>query len=110
MSEPHGERKPDAAPQPEPAAPGSPGLTSLQKYNVVTDLGSGVNVRWRDNLIQLIAVVLGLAVGAGVGAAVSFSLAGALLGGIAGLIVGLLGSGIYLMIYRAIAHARGKHD
>jgi hypothetical protein len=35
---------------------------------------------------------------------------GALLGGFIGLLVGLFGSGIVLMILRAVKHARGQHD
>ena len=33
-----------------------------------------------------------------------------LLGGLGGLIVGFLGSGIFLMIYRAVKHASGNHE
>ncbi|MFO0917566.1 MAG: hypothetical protein U0872_04540 [Planctomycetaceae bacterium] len=38
------------------------------------------------------------------------SLFGGCVGGLMGLIVGLFGSGIALMLYRAVAHARGRHD
>jgi hypothetical protein len=31
-------------------------------------------------------------------------------GGFIGLLVGLFGSGIFIMVFRAIGHARGKHD
>jgi hypothetical protein len=33
-----------------------------------------------------------------------------IVGGFLGLIAGLLGSGVFLMIYRAVRHAKGKHD
>jgi hypothetical protein len=31
-------------------------------------------------------------------------------GAFAGLVVGVFSSGIFLMVYRAIRHVRGKHD
>jgi hypothetical protein len=80
-------------------------------YNIVTDVGIGPNVRLRDNLIQAAAVVIALILGAGIGALIiEDRLAGSLVGGFFGLLTGLLISGIYLMVYRLIRHARGKHD
>jgi uncharacterized membrane protein YeiB len=35
---------------------------------------------------------------------------GAVVGGFVGLFAGLFGSGIFLMVYRAVRHVRGKHD
>jgi hypothetical protein len=35
---------------------------------------------------------------------------GALVGGFIGVLAGLFGSGIFLMIYRAVRHLRGKHE
>jgi hypothetical protein len=35
---------------------------------------------------------------------------GAALGGVAGLVAGLIGSGLFLMVYRGIRHATGRHD
>ena len=35
---------------------------------------------------------------------------GALFGGLAGLVIGLFASGIFLMIYRAVQHIKGKHN
>ena len=58
-------------------------------------------MRLWDNLIQAAVIFVALLVGAGIGA---------LVGGFGGLIVGLLASGIFLMIYRGLRHARGKHD
>jgi hypothetical protein len=70
-----------------------------------------VNFRARDNIVQAIAVVGGLVLGAIVGAlAVRDHLTGAIIGAFGGLLVGLFGSGIALMIYRGIRHARGRHD
>ena len=49
--------------------------------------------------------------GAGIGfLVVSERVTGAVFGGFIGLLVGLFGSGIFLMIYRAVNHALGKHD
>jgi hypothetical protein len=86
-------------------------MSGRETYNVVTDVAVGPNVRLWDNLIQAAVIFLALLIGAGVGALViDDPLAGALVGGFGGLIVGLLASGIFLMIYRAARHARGKHD
>jgi hypothetical protein len=85
--------------------------TGRQAYNVVTDTISGPNVRLKDNLFQGITILVCLLLGAGIGFLVmTDGLAGFLLGGFVGLLVGLFGSGIFLMIYRAVKHARGQHD
>lgn len=95
--------------------------TAREAYNIVSDMVVGVNVRKPDNLFQLkvilVCVLIGVAIGATAGALLSDSndrLVGALGGGLglgsAGLILGLFGSGIYLMIYRAARHLKGKHD
>ena len=80
------------------------GLTAKETYNVVSDTVVGVNVRAKDNLIQgliiLFTVIAGLVIGQMYG---GFLLLG-------GLIVGFLGSGIFLMIYRAFKHASGNHE
>ena len=93
-------------PQIEKAEP-KIGLSSKETYNVVSDSVVGVNVRAKDNLIQgsiiLVTVIIGLVIGQMYGGFL-------LLGGLGGLIVGFLGSGIFLMIYRAVKHASGDHD
>tara|TARA_B100001750_G_scaffold219266_1_gene206036 strand:+ start:343 stop:639 length:297 start_codon:yes stop_codon:yes gene_type:complete len=93
-------------PQIEKAEP-KKGLSSKETYNVVSDTVVGVNVRAKDNLIQgsiiLVTVIIGLVIGQMYGGFL-------LLGGLGGLIVGFLGSGIFLMIYRAVKHASGNHD
>jgi hypothetical protein len=79
-------------------------------YNIVSDTVIGVNVRWRDNLFQAIAILVITITGAVVGVGVADDpLAGVIVGGIGGLIAGTLISGVALMIYRAARHARGKH-
>jgi hypothetical protein len=86
-------------------------MTGRQAYNLVTDIIGGPNVRLRDNLYQGLAILVCLLLGAGVGSlAMAARLMGALLGGFIGLLAGLLGSGIFLMIYRAVKHAQGSHD
>ena len=91
--------------------PGQSGLTSRQAYNVVSDTVVGANLRVNDNLFQAIAIAVCMVIGAGIGASVVRErLPGALVGGFAGLIVGLFGSGIFLMIFRAVRHIRGRHD
>jgi hypothetical protein len=86
-------------------------MTARQTYNVVSDTVTGVNVRLRDNLIQAGVIFGCLVLGAVVGALVVEERGpGAVAGGLIGLVVGLFGSGIGLMIYRAVMHARGRHD
>ena len=86
-------------------------LTGRGAYNVVTDTIGGPNIRLRDNLIQAIAIAVCLFLGAGIGAlVVEERVPGALVGAFVGLLVGLFGSGLFLMVYRALMHARGKHD
>jgi uncharacterized membrane protein YfcA len=95
----------------EPGDQGKRPLTAQEQYNIVTDLGTGLNCRWRDNLFQGLAILAFILIGALVG----WWLAGwegpGLLGGaLLGLIGGWLISGIALMIYRTVRHAQGKHD
>jgi hypothetical protein len=86
-------------------------MTTRQAYNVVSDTVTGVNIRPRDNLYQGLAILICLVLGAGIGClVVADRLRGAVGGGLVGVLVGLFGSGLYLMIYRAIKHARGEHD
>lgn len=87
-------------------------------YNVVTDTVTGVNVRWSDNKFQAIFVAASMLIAAAIGAIVvalngQWKLpwyAGALAGAFAGMLFGIFGSGIVLMIYRAMRHIQGKHD
>jgi hypothetical protein len=86
-------------------------MTGRQTYNIVTDTVGGPNVRLKDNLIQGLSILVCLLLGAGIGLLVmADGLIGALAGGFIGLLVGLFGSGIFLMVYRAVKHARGQHD
>lgn len=86
-------------------------LSARETYNVVSDLGTGVNVRLRDNLFQLAVIVVATVVGVLIGILVADEAAvGAIAGGFIGLLVGLFGSGIFLMIYRFIRHATGHHE
>jgi len=62
-------------------------------------------------LYQALAILAGLALGALIGwLAVAEQPMGVIVGGFLGLIAGLLASGVFLMIYRAVRHARGQHD
>ena len=90
----------------------SQGMTGHQTYNVISDTVAGANVRLKDNVIQAIAILVFILLGAGIGAlVVEERIAGALVGAIAGLVVvGFFASGIFLMIYRFVAHLRGRHD
>ncbi len=102
---------PVVARTPETPAVGRP-LSAVESYNVVSDTLIGVNVRGRDNLVQLLAIVAGLVLGAGVGALASprDRTTGVIAGAFAGLLAGLLLSGFALMIFRGLRHARGRHD
>ncbi|QEG42750.1 hypothetical protein [Roseimaritima ulvae] len=95
--------------------------TGRDAYNIVSDTVVGMNVRKSDNLFQLkvilVCVLIGIPLGAIAGVLMSDAdnrLVGALVGGLglgfAGVVLGLFGSGIYLMIYRAVRHVKGKHD
>ncbi|MCC6124856.1 MAG: hypothetical protein IT426_07840 [Pirellulales bacterium] len=84
--------------------------TGREVYNIVSDIGTGVNVRKKDNLYQLAAIGLGLLLGIVIGAfCMRDRVTGAVLGGFIGLLAGLFGSGIFLMIYRFIRHVQGRH-
>lgn len=108
-----------------PYEPGSDGEESANKpsdsndaYNIVSDTVIGINARKGDNKFQAIFVFVStllFASVAGIAAAVNPTpnfpwIAAALLGGFVGMVVGLFASGIYLMIYRAARHLKGKHD
>lgn len=68
-----------------------------------SDTVIGLNLRWKDNLFQLGAIVVCTAVGAGFGHAMSPEHApGVVVGGFLGFLVGALASGFVLMIYRAV--------
>ena len=74
-----------------------------------SDVSVGVNLRWKDNLFQWAAVMLGLLAGAIAGAVVTPGRAeGPAVGGFAGVVVGLFGSGIGLMIYRGRRELRRR--
>ncbi|MCL4202284.1 MAG: hypothetical protein KJ000_07300 [Pirellulaceae bacterium] len=88
-----------------------PRATDRETYNVISDTVTGVNLRISDNVFQAVAILVCLALGTGIGAAVfEYRVQGALVCGFLGLLAGLFGSGIFLMIYRAIRHLRGRHD
>jgi hypothetical protein len=86
-------------------------LTGRQTYNLVTDTVTGPNVRLKDNLYQGLAIVVCLILGVLIGlVATEDRVFGASVGGFAGLLAGLFGSGIFLMVFRAIRHKQGRHD
>ena len=109
---PDGPHDPDGIVNAEPADDAPQLSEGKAAYNTVTDLVAGPNVRLWDNLIQVLAIVVCIPIGALIG-----YLAGgvdrglwAVAGGFFGLLAGLFGSGAFLMVYRAVRHARGKHD
>jgi hypothetical protein len=90
-------------------------LSGREAYNIVADTVGGVNVRLSDNMLQLMLILS--PVGAIVGAVYSppeERVIGTVGGGLGmaciGVVLGLFGSGIYLMIFRAVRHVKGKHD
>ena len=86
-------------------------LTGRQTYNLISDTVTGANLRLKDNLYQGLFILICLVLGAGIGFLVATErLQGVLYGGFIGLVVGLLASGIFLMIFRAVKHARKQHD
>ena len=94
----------------QPATATDSTLTGRQTYNIVSDLATGVNVRKRDNLYQALFILASIPAGALVGVCISRSGEGICLGCFGGLLAGLFGSGIFLMVYRALRHAQGRHD
>ena len=86
-------------------------------YNVVSDTVTGLNVRKSDNVLQAIFILGAVLLLAAVAALLAVLnptwrlpwYAGAMIGGFAGLVLGFFASGIFLMIYRAVRHAQGKH-
>jgi hypothetical protein len=100
---------PEDAPNPDDVS--KKPITDRQTYNLVTDTVTGPNIRLKDNLLQGLSILVCLVLGAVIGAmVVADRVPGALAGGFIGVLVGLFGSGIFLMIFRAARHARGKHD
>jgi hypothetical protein len=86
-------------------------MTGRQAYNVLSDTVTGANIRVKDNVIQALVIAVCLVLGAALGAlVVEERIPGALVGAFVGLLVGLFGSGIFLMIFRALMHMRGRHD
>lgn len=91
--------------------------TGQAAYNVVSDTLTGLNVRKKDNVFQGLFILASVLLGAGIVAVLALLntgwgipwYGGAMLGGFAGLVVGFFSSGIFLMIYRAVQHASGKH-
>lgn len=92
--------------------------TGKAAYNVVSDTVTGVNLRGSDNKFQAKFVAVSVLLLTVIGAILallnsSWKLpwyGGAMAGAFAGLVFGILASGIFLMIYRAVRHAQGKHD
>jgi MFS family permease len=86
-------------------------------YNIVSDMVVGVNVRKRDNLFQALFIAGSILLGGLIGGVLAWLnpswnapwIAAAILGAFLGMIVGLFASGIVLMIYRGVAHLRGRH-
>src|SRR5262245_57856229 len=88
-------------------------LTGQEQYNLVTDLVTGPNLRWRDNLIQGIIVLAFAVTGLWAGPVLlhgDLLILGIVGGLVLGLLSGALASGFALMIFRAVRHAQGKHD
>ena len=89
----------------------SDGISGRQAYNVVSDTVTGANVRIKDNVLQAVLIAVCLALGAVIGAlVVDEHLIGALVGSFIGMLVGLFGSGLFLMVFRAVMHILGRHD
>ncbi len=88
----------------------TPDLNVREAYNITTDLVTGPNTRWKDNLYQAVAIFVFVLVGVvmafvfiGVGAAPL------LFGGFLGLVAGTFLSGLAIGLIRAVMHAKGKH-
>lgn len=87
-------------------------MSSREEYNLITDTVTGPNVRLKDNLYQGFVILACLLLGGVVGFAVPSEARWVTVGiaAFVGLFVGLIGSGIFIMIYRAVKHVKGKHE
>ena len=90
-------------------------MSGMDTYNAVTDTVTGANVRLFDNLLQAGGAIVGLGLGVGGGALVAWQfsleyLYACLIGAVVGLIAGVFVIGLFLMIFRAIKHAKGDHE
>ena len=110
--------KPDGAIDPHPANSQSDKLsTEHAAYNIVSDTVFGLNTRKGDNKFQAKCIFGSVLVLATCGAVLAALIrdwdlpwyGGALIGAFAGLIAGVFGSGIFLMVYRAVRHLKGDH-
>lgn len=107
--------QPHESPRSPPTPSRPPGeMTGREAYNVVSDTVVGVNLRGSDNAMQAAVIAVCVVIGILIGVPVAWWYAqpwfiGAVGGLLAGLIIGVLGSGIFLMIYRMVQHARGRH-
>jgi hypothetical protein len=103
--------KPPTVEYQRPLPPGQ-SLSGSQTYNLVSDTVTGVNVRWKDNVYQLLAgAIVSVVAALCVAGAKSLPFAPAIIIGIiGGFVLGVFGWGIFLAIYRGLRHARGKHD
>ena len=103
---------------PPPLPPAPPERFSTPKQSgdptkrIVFDTILGPNLRWKDNLYQGLVVLLGASTGALIGfyALPDEPELGAILGGIVGVLAAVFGSGLFLMVYRALMHMKGNHD
>jgi VIT1/CCC1 family predicted Fe2+/Mn2+ transporter len=76
-------------------------------YEIVADVVGGVpSLRWKDNLIQGLAILGSVILGAIIGLAIVREFWGALTGALAGLIAGLILSGMVLMVLGWVRTAR----
>jgi hypothetical protein len=95
----------------QPRKPRDRRMSRKQTRHLISDTVTGANLRVKDNLYQGLAILVCLVLGALIGClALQPRLGGAIVGGVLGAIVGLIGSGVFLMVYRAVKHARGEHD
>lgn len=100
-----------STPTPPELPPSNRQPNGRETYNAVTDLVGGPNVRVKDNVLQGLAILVCTVLGVGIGGLWTDSWpASFIIGGFLGLLVGLIGSGIFLMIFRAVRHLKGRHD
>lgn len=84
----------------------------LQAAQVVFDVVTGPNWRFRDNLYQAIAILAAMTIGIVIGLIVSPQAVpeGMVVGGAIGLLCGLMGSGIVIGVLRFITSFRSRRD
>jgi hypothetical protein len=79
---------------------------AVEMYETVTDVATGLSLRWRDTLIQGLSILAAVIIGAPIGWLIAGEAWGLLVGAFCGLVGGPLLSGTVLMVLGWVRTAR----